>query len=371
MLKRVEFTGIKALLDIKLDLEPLTVLVGPNGCGKSTVLDQIELLCACTMPGTLYRNAFGLVEGIFNSNNPDLIETANVTTEKSWVGSTVEGACYQVKVGSRSLSGHWSDRIEMKIQRDKQSPEISQSNKNKPSNDVLLAYDASLRASFSWRVQRLALERRMILAPSSVDASLNSFAPSGEGLATLLLHLAANSMESYAALQRDLSAVVPHFERLYVRQANADELKFSNLKQGYVIDLSFRGAGRIPAAMASEGTLFALALLTALHAPDMPRIILMDDIDHGLHLSAQYKMVEAIRKVMAVQRDLQVVCSSHSPIMLDCFKTEEVRVMALDKEGRSRLKPLSAHPEFKRWSRSMGTGELWANLGEDWVCDDG
>lgn len=369
MLKRVEFTGIKALLDIKLDLEPLTVLVGPNGCGKSTVLDQIELLCGCTFPDTQSRNNSGMAGIYFQEHNPDLIETANVKAEKSWMGSTVEGASYQLRVGHRSLSNPWFERIQIKLQQAPHSPEISLPKKLQ--NDSLLAYNASLQDSFSWRVQRLALERRMILAPSPVDAPLNSFAPSGEGLATLLLHLAANSMESYAALQRDLSAVVPHFERLYVRQANAEELKFSNLKQGYVIDLSFRGSGRIPATMASEGTLFALALLTALHAPDMPRIILMDDIDHGLHLSAQYKMVEAIRKVMAVQPDLQVVCSSHSPIMLDCFKTEEVRVMALDKDGRSRLKPLNTHPEFKRWSRSMGTGELWANLGEDWVCDDG
>lgn len=48
MLKRVHFAGIKSLLDVTVDLEPFTVLVGPNGCGKCTLLDQIELVTAMT-----------------------------------------------------------------------------------------------------------------------------------------------------------------------------------------------------------------------------------------------------------------------------------------------------------------------------------
>lgn len=41
MLTRVQFSGIKSLLEVTIDLAPFTVLVGPNGCGKTTVLDQI------------------------------------------------------------------------------------------------------------------------------------------------------------------------------------------------------------------------------------------------------------------------------------------------------------------------------------------
>jgi hypothetical protein len=42
MIKSVHFTGFRSLKDVELRLGPLTVLVGPNAMGKSTVLRGLE-----------------------------------------------------------------------------------------------------------------------------------------------------------------------------------------------------------------------------------------------------------------------------------------------------------------------------------------
>src|SRR5689334_12185939 len=47
MIDRVQFENFKSLKSVRLDLSPLTVLVGPNGCGKSTVLQAIHLASQC------------------------------------------------------------------------------------------------------------------------------------------------------------------------------------------------------------------------------------------------------------------------------------------------------------------------------------
>ena len=44
MIDRVHFENFKSLGDVTIDLAPLTALVGANGCGKSSVLQAIDLL---------------------------------------------------------------------------------------------------------------------------------------------------------------------------------------------------------------------------------------------------------------------------------------------------------------------------------------
>ena len=42
MLKHIEITGYKSLVDVQVDLQPLVVLFGPNGAGKSNFLDALR-----------------------------------------------------------------------------------------------------------------------------------------------------------------------------------------------------------------------------------------------------------------------------------------------------------------------------------------
>jgi predicted ATPase len=44
MLKRVKVSDYKSLVDVEVELKPLTVLIGPNAAGKSNFLDALQLL---------------------------------------------------------------------------------------------------------------------------------------------------------------------------------------------------------------------------------------------------------------------------------------------------------------------------------------
>ncbi len=57
--------------------------------------------------------------------------------------------------------------------------------------------------------------------------------------------------------------------------------------QGKLILFDFEHAENVSARTASEGTILILGLLTVLLGPTRPRILLLDDIDHGLHPLAQ------------------------------------------------------------------------------------
>ena len=53
MLKRIKIQGYKSLVDLELNLKPLSVLVGPNASGKSNLLDALQLLSRLTTCQTL------------------------------------------------------------------------------------------------------------------------------------------------------------------------------------------------------------------------------------------------------------------------------------------------------------------------------
>lgn len=57
MLKRIHIKGYKSLADVDVELEPLTVLFGPNAAGKSNFLDALQLLSKLATSRTL-KEAF-------------------------------------------------------------------------------------------------------------------------------------------------------------------------------------------------------------------------------------------------------------------------------------------------------------------------
>jgi predicted ATPase len=57
MLKRVRIKGYKSLVDVQVELQPLSVLFGPNAAGKSNFLDALQLLSRMAVSRTL-KEAF-------------------------------------------------------------------------------------------------------------------------------------------------------------------------------------------------------------------------------------------------------------------------------------------------------------------------
>ncbi len=364
MLKQVQFQGIKSLLDVTVDLEPFTVLVGPNGCGKSTLLDQIELLGALSRPEPSPANSFGAAGMCFGAVDPDGLQTLGAEHSKLWRGADASGARFKVVVQAKASNVAWSGRMGVFAR-----PADSEGERRvtgSPGEDRR-ALEAVLEGMERWTAQRLALVPRDIARPAEV--TLLDLEPNGYGLPTVLKDLAANHTRRYLDLQADLRRVVPHFRELrigksalYRPEPLSGQVPLNTLEFVMV-------QGTVPAARVSDGTLIALALLTAVHNPDLPRIVLLDDIDHGLHLGAQHEMIKAIRAVQKVRPELQVICTTHSPVLLDSFEVAEVRVMALDKDGHTVVKPLKDHPKVDSWRAGFSPGELWANLGEDWVIN--
>jgi predicted ATPase len=126
----------------------------------------------------------------------------------------------------------------------------------------------------------------------------------------------------------------------------------------------------LKAPQVSEGTLLTLGLLTAIHSPRRPGLLLLDDFDRALHPKAQRELVELLRGVQATNSEIQIIATTHSPYMLDCMELNEVRMTFLKDDGATVCAALTDHPNYPKWKDEMTPGEMWSLFGEKWVAEE-
>jgi predicted ATPase len=131
--------------------------------------------------------------------------------------------------------------------------------------------------------------------------------------------------------------------------------------------VEFEHVGKVSVEQLSEGTLFALAIVAVLIQPDPPSLLLIDDLDKGLHPAAFSELVKVLRAAQQANPSLQIVATTHSPYLLGCFEAQEVRIFARKPDGSAACSKLTDHPDYEHWKDSLDPGEFWASVGEEWV----
>jgi hypothetical protein len=126
---------------------------------------------------------------------------------------------------------------------------------------------------------------------------------------------------------------------------------------GDLLVFDFKNRKEVSAFHVSEGTLLVHGILALIYSPNRPEVILLDDIDKGLHPMAQTEMVLILRQLLSIIPDIQIVATTHSQYWLDSLTFAEVRLMTLDENGDSIIGKLEDHPEFDSWKSEMAPGE--------------
>jgi predicted ATPase len=200
----------------------------------------------------------------------------------------------------------------------------------------------------------------------------------------VIASLILSEPERLQVIEGELKSIFPTIKKVRAKQAGITEeetvyslsdkgfpisRKRANPKPGYELIFDTLSAHSVPAYAMSEGTLLVLGLLTMLQEPSAPQVFLLDDIEQGLHPLAQRELMGTLKE-FAKKQGRQIILTSHSPYIVDELEAKDVWVMAIDREGFSRAKRLSDHPDAKRLLSVLTTGEFVGAVGEDWVVGD-
>lgn len=367
MIRSIELENFRAHEATKIPLEQFTLLVGDNGAGKSSALEALAFVDFVLGKGTtslldyteLLRSRGGPMMAIrLKGDSPkgdwhlDLWAVTKTDLRFSW--KLGDGGEYEVKAdGLGGNSGGTNSYVDFP------QPEIA---RHVNASHILQMSVAELQA------------------PSVSNEEQPIIGWDGSGLATALLYLKANDHRQFLRFQDAAIRVIPNleeitFERVKQERKRVEIVRVENelvelpRTEPYMADrlrLRFAGTDPLPAHLASEGTLYAIGLLASLHMPNAPQLMLIDDLDKGLHPRAQAALVRMIREILIARPETQIIATSHSPYLVDSFSREEVVVLSRTiGMGRIQARKLSEHPDAGV-VKTLSTGEFLNSSGSDW-----
>lgn len=179
--------------------------------------------------------------------------------------------------------------------------------------------------------------------------SENKLLPDGRNLAYVLSNLSVNNTHAYNKIIKLLhSDLNPNFE----------DLKFPPTPGGKIIlTLIEKNLSHgISADHISDGTLRFLLLLSIFYNSEGGKIICIDEPEISLHPDMIDTIAEAIK--YASQKGTQVIAATHSPLLLNSFELEDIKVFEKDATNQTVVSSKSEE-DFKDWEGEFLAGQMW------------
>jgi predicted ATPase len=330
MIESVEFRNFKVLRSTRLPLAWFTLLVGPNGSGKTTAIQALE---AVSQRQHLRPERFASAGS----------DVGKVEVILRWRRES-EGSVVMDE-GLVTKSRGYANRHEFMF-------ETEEGQKLEESHPIVQPAVAKLR-----RIRTYSLEAKAIAAPAPVRPEIE-LASDGRNLAAVLDQIQGHSPEHFDALNEELGRWLPEFDRI-VFDIPEPGAKLLQLR-------ARQGKHKIGAQDLSQGTLIALALLTIAYLPDPPSLVCLEEPDRGLHPRLLRRVRDALYRLSYPQKfgesrePVQVLATTHSPYFLDLFREYPEEVVIAQRVGTDAVfEPLSERRDIEEILEGTHLGEAW------------
>lgn len=353
MIERIIIENFKSIRELDLELKPINILIGANGAGKSNFISFFRLANTLYTGGLQYyigqninsflyfgRKRSKFLSGLIIIGKASATYFRIIPSFNSNSAHIGELSVYSNKNNTKSDYKEW-ELVFREVERKESDLYLL--------NDILLA--ESIQSYFdNFRVYQFqdTSDESSIKLPAKISDN-RYLRENGKNLAAFLYYLQEKHPKEFRNIEQQIRSVAPFFDRFDLAPSNLNENQIQ-------LEWKERGTDAYrDAYYFSDGTLRFIALITLLLQPDLPKTIIIDEPELGLHPFAINKLAAMMKQAAA--KGSQVIVSTQSVNLVDNFEPEDV--IAVDREDNQSVFKRLDSEELKEWLEDYTLGDLW------------
>ncbi len=326
MIASIQFRSFKALRAASLRLEPFNLIIGPNGSGKTSLIQAILRLRTLAQQPCPPAAGSPSAAGAGPAKRPATAEVVFAfAPPHAAVTARVSGAagvtCDQLQV-SGAAAEEWP------------------------------ALQAQLQRMRVFLFDHYAMAE---VAPPGAEIRLTT---NGGNLPAVLAAYRQRQPGLFAELEAEAVRLMPEFAGIVLQE---------DAQTGVALGMRLRDEAEVLAADAlSQGNLYTLALLALVYDPNPPAIVCIEEVDRGIHPRRLRDVRDLLYRLSypaacgLSRAPVQVIATTHSPYLLDQFRDHPEEIVIAEKTGRSAtFARLIDRPDLEELLREGSLGDMW------------
>ncbi len=384
MIKKIRIDNFKSLNDFTIDLKPLTVIVGNNAMGKSSILQAIAFLANCTV------DDFGII-----------LERRNwtVSNVKSRVGNAGNSRIsFETIVQIGDIELCWILNLQTNIKKNTIHL-VSESIRDMTNNIVLLDYKKASGGFLKSNDMQVTIPDNFVVSSSCLKI-IRTLRTADERLKRISYFFADSaSFELLSPKDMRLSSRgevknigesgrnLPSFiKKMNEQQKKSFMCKVRKILGDRISDVSASTTGRsgwtqinikehyedgdieFSSREISDGILRVLAFIAISEMQPSDSVFLLDEIENGINVDYAESLMSVLKEMYS-QSSHQLIVTTHSTVFLDYVNSDEIVYLFRDKSGVTRSSYLFNNEILKDKLEYMYPGEVLLNMSQSEIAE--
>jgi len=385
MFRKIEVDNFKSLIDFSIDLTPMSVIVGNNASGKSSILQVIHFMCQSVKEdfGIILERRNWTAENIksklISSNKVRLKSLVSLPSEKGmheyvWeMVLSIYSSKNEVSLLSESLV---CDSEELLIyQRGKEGNFKNEGGRINVLPGALAINSSALR--MLKKDEKLDSRTKNFIKFLEDSSSFEMLSPDGMRLSS------RGIKDSIGMSGRNLPSFI---KQMTVEQKKSFKEKLNFLLNTRLLDVEAKTQGkpgwtqidcvegyknksiRVSSKEMSDGMLRLLAFVAISEIRKSNAVMLLDEVENGINMNYAEKLLKILENLYQ-EKGHQLILTTHSTVFMDYIKPDNIVYLYRNDDGYTKAVHLFASKPMKDQLECMYPGEVLLNMSQAELLD--